>query len=66
MDEAKGDQIATERDNPPSKSLANLKPWKPGQSGNGKGRPKIEPRVWRNSHRTRRCRRVSAGGLRWI
>jgi hypothetical protein len=47
MDDAKGDQIARERDSPPAKSLANLKPWKPGQSGNGKGRPKIEPRVRR-------------------
>lgn len=47
MDDAKGDQIARERDRPPPKSLANLKPWKPGQSGNGKGRPRIEPRVRR-------------------
>lgn len=47
MDDAKGAQIARERDGPPAKSLANLKPWKPGQSGNGKGRPRIEPRVRR-------------------
>jgi hypothetical protein len=47
MDDAKGDQIARERDRPPPKSLANLKPWRPGQSGNGKGRPRIEPRVRR-------------------
>ena len=51
MDDAKGDQIARERDSPPPKSLANLKPWKPGQSGNGKGRPKIEPRVRRFARR---------------
>jgi hypothetical protein len=47
MDEGKGDQIARECDSPPPRSLANLKPWRPGQSGNGKGRPKIEPRVRR-------------------
>src|SRR5580700_4704083 len=58
MSEEKGDQIARERDDPPPKSLANLKPWKPGQSGNPKGRPKIEPRVRRyaRTYDRRMCR----------
>ncbi len=47
MDDGKGDANAPERAGPPPKSLANLRPWKPGQSGNGRGRPKIEPRVRR-------------------
>jgi hypothetical protein len=48
MDETtKEGKTSREREGPPAKSLANLKPWKPGQSGNGKGRPRIEPRVRR-------------------
>ena len=49
---------ASEREGPPPKSLANLKPWKPGQSGNGKGRPRIEPRVRRyaRTYDRRMCR----------
>jgi hypothetical protein len=47
MSEATAEPSAHERPAPPAKSLANLRPWKPGQSGNAKGRPKIEARVRR-------------------
>jgi hypothetical protein len=40
------DKTAREQAAPPAKNL-NLRPWKPGQSGNPKGRPKIEARVRR-------------------
>jgi hypothetical protein len=51
MDEAKESQSASEEGGPPPKSLQNLRPWKPGQSGNGKGRPRIEPKVRRYARR---------------
>ena len=47
MDEEKGDPIAAERESPPPKNMGNLKPWAKGQTGNGRGRPRIEPRVRR-------------------
>jgi hypothetical protein len=51
MSEEKGDAIGNERETPTSKSLGNLRPWKPGQSGNPAGRPKIEPRVRKYARR---------------
>jgi hypothetical protein len=47
----KGGASANERRTPASKSLSNLRPWKPGQSGNPNGRPKIEARVRRYARR---------------
>jgi hypothetical protein len=35
----------------PVKGHPNLRPWKPGQSGNPNGRPKIEPRVRRHARK---------------
>jgi hypothetical protein len=54
----KGDANAGETPRPPPKSLANLKPWKPGQSGNPLGRPRVEPRVRKYARRydRRMCR----------
>lgn len=52
---------AGERPAPPAKSQSNLRPWKPGQSGNPLGRPKIEPRVRRYARRYDRkmCRALA-------
>lgn len=55
MSEAEGGPAPPEPRPPPPKQL---KPWKPGQSGNPAGRPKIEPRVRRYARRydRRMCR----------
>jgi hypothetical protein len=36
---------------PPARKYPNLRPWKPGQSGNPAGRAKIEPRVRRHARK---------------
>jgi hypothetical protein len=49
--EQEADAHASESAAPRAKSLANLKPWPRGVSGNPLGRPKIEPRVRRYARR---------------
>jgi hypothetical protein len=51
MSDGKGKANADEKPAPPPKNLGNLRPWKPGQSGNPAGRPKVEPRVRRFARR---------------
>ena len=44
-------QPTQQRRSPHPNSLANLKLWKPGQSGNPAGRPKLEPRIRKRARR---------------
>jgi hypothetical protein len=50
-EDSKADPVTPERGGPPPKSLANLRPWPKGVSGNPGGKPRIEPRVRRYARR---------------